>query len=309
MPSRVPCSSRPRWCNVAMRALPREQLREVERIRHTHAVRGGAPADERRFAKAHDARPAVLDLRAARERVPRPDLMPARSSAWRIVVARLGVEVGVAPAADHETAVRGLVPVLVAVVRVRRALRELDVERLGRDHPAASRRDDGPSAGTSFGVYALVASMSVRACTTCPFAVTSQTLFCQRAVCTALCANSRTPRRPLRARRRAGTSPDARCRPRHFERGVERADRVGGHGVGDRDLAHRETVVTQFGQRAAQVLVLSSRVRESRSEPVCAYWQSRLSDCASWRTRWCVRRPICSTARAPSRPQSAMRSA
>src|SRR5947208_16316157 len=100
--------------------------------RERHPVGGGA----------EDARPTVRDLRQPADELAREALEALLDSRRQRLLARvLGLEIGVAAAADHEPAVRELLPVVVAVAAVMGTRIEPLAERLRRDHLVAHRRD------------------------------------------------------------------------------------------------------------------------------------------------------------------------
>jgi hypothetical protein len=55
----------------------------------------------------------------------------------------LTLQPNVAPAADHKSPVRGLLPIVIAVTGVVRSWEELGRKRLGREHLSSCRANDG----------------------------------------------------------------------------------------------------------------------------------------------------------------------
>src|SRR3954464_5381610 len=127
----------------------REQLAagEAERVAVAR-VAAGDPyalanlADDRDPVRRHapDSRPAVRHVRAIADEALDEPVEAALDQVGRLLDVRLlGRERRVAVAADNEPSVGELVPVVVAVARVVRALVEALAQRLGRENLSADR--------------------------------------------------------------------------------------------------------------------------------------------------------------------------
>ena len=223
-------------------------------------VCGVEPADQRPAVarEAHGARPAVFDGRATRNQLAQAFLDRGLDRRGDLgVVTALGVELGVAPAADHQPPVRHLAPVLIAIVRVHRPRVEALLDGRGRDHLAASRhdewlerRDQLRSIGVG-GQHHRAAAHHVAVGLGLPDAVVPASADDARVL-----VQLRAQLLGLGGETVLEADGVDHAVLGHFERGMEGRARMRRQHILQRDLAHREAIVTQLGQRAAHVLAL-----------------------------------------------------
>ena len=233
-------------------------------------MRGVQPADQGPAVACitHRSRPAMLDRGALGHEIAQTGLDRLLHGGRRgLLVHRLGLERDVAPAADHESPVGHLAPVLVTVVGIDRSRVELHIERGGGEHLATARHDQLLQRRHQLrcvGVRrqhqcARLDRAAVRAHLPHPIGVPA------RAQDAAAFVQARALSLCLVG--------DAELEPHgmhdailgDLERGVELGHRVRGEHILTRDLAHRETVMAQLGQRAAQVLGLLLGARQAQA--------------------------------------------